>query len=45
MVIQALGGAELALRHCGVNFEAGSGVGAAIERFTEARLDLPLAAE
>ena len=45
MVIQALGGAELAMRHCGVRFAAGAGVGAAIEHFTDTRAELPLAAE
>ena len=45
MVIQALGGAELAMRHCGVRFAAGAGVGAAIEHFTDTRAALPLAAE
>ena len=45
MVLQALGGAELAMRHCGVQFQAGAGVGAAIESFTETREVLPLAAE
>ena len=45
MVLQALGGAELAMRHCGVEFRAGAGVGAAIESFTETREALPLAAE
>ena len=45
MVLQALGGAELAMRHCGVEFRAGVGVGAAIESFTETREALPLAAE
>ena len=45
MVLQALGGAELAMRHCGVPFEAGAGVGAAIDHFTTSREALPLAAE
>ena len=45
MVLQALGGAELAMRHCGIRFQAGAGVGAAIESFTETREALPLAAE
>ena len=45
MVLQALGGAELAMRHCGIPFQAGAGVGAAIESFTETREVLPLAAE
>lgn len=45
MVLQALGGAELAMRHCNIPFQAGAGVGAAIESFTETREALPLAAE
>ena len=45
MVLQALGGTELAMRHCGIPFQAGAGVGAAIESFTETRQDLRLAAE
>jgi alanine-glyoxylate transaminase/serine-glyoxylate transaminase/serine-pyruvate transaminase len=45
MVLQALGGAELAMRHCGINFQAGAGVGAAVEHFTESTVALPLAAE
>ncbi|MGB1355930.1 MAG: aminotransferase class V-fold PLP-dependent enzyme [Candidatus Puniceispirillaceae bacterium] len=45
MVLQALGGAELAMRHCGVNFQAGAGVGAAVEHYTELCDALPLAAE
>ena len=35
MVLQALGGVELAMRKVGVAFEAGSGVGAAIDFYTE----------
>ena len=45
MVLQALGGVELAMRDCGVAFTAGSGVGAAIEHYTDTRIELPLAAE
>lgn len=45
MILQALGGAELAMRHCGVNFQAGAGVGAAVEHYTESAMALPLAAE
>ena len=44
-LLQALGGAELAMRHCGINFQAGAGVGAAVEQFTESTVALPLAAE
>ena len=45
MVLQALGGVELAMRDCEVNFTAGSGVGAAIEHYTDRREPLSLAAE
>ena len=45
MVLQALGGVELAMRDCGINFTAGSGVGAAIEHYTDSREVLSLAAE
>ena len=45
MILQALGGVELAMRQCGVNFQAGAGVGAAVEHFTESAMALPLAAE
>jgi alanine-glyoxylate transaminase/serine-glyoxylate transaminase/serine-pyruvate transaminase len=34
MVLQALGGAELAMRDVGIPFEAGVGVGAAIREFS-----------
>ncbi|HBP59706.1 MAG TPA: serine--glyoxylate aminotransferase [Alphaproteobacteria bacterium] len=44
MVLQALGGVELAMRDCGIAFTAGSGVGAAIEHYTDTRIALPLAA-
>ena len=45
MVLQALGGVELAMRDCGIAFTAGSGVGAAIEHYTDTRIELSLAAE
>lgn len=45
MVLQALGGVELAMRECGIAFTAGSGVGAAIEHYTDTRVELPIAAE
>ena len=45
MVLQALGGAELAMKHCGLEFTAGSGVGAAVDHFTDTRESLSLAAE
>ena len=45
MVLQALGGVELAMRDCGIDFKAGSGVGAAIEHYTDSREVLSLAAE
>ena len=45
MVLQVLGGVELAMRDCGIDFKAGSGVGAAIEHYTESREVLSLAAE
>ena len=45
MVLQALGGVELAMRDCEVNFTAGSGVGAAIEHYTDRREPLSIAAE
>ena len=43
MVLQSLGGVELALRSAGIKFEAGSGVGAAVDyyaatKMTEARI-------
>jgi alanine-glyoxylate transaminase/serine-glyoxylate transaminase/serine-pyruvate transaminase len=45
MVLQALGGTEMALRDAGISFKAGSGVGAAVEYYTESRKPLALAAE
>ena len=45
MVLQALGGAELAMKHCGLEFTAGSGVGAAVDHYTDTRESLSLAAE
>lgn len=45
MVLQALGGTEMALRDAGISFKAGSGVGAAVEYYTESRKPLTLAAE
>jgi alanine-glyoxylate transaminase/serine-glyoxylate transaminase/serine-pyruvate transaminase len=45
MVLQALGGTEMALRDAGIPFKAGSGVGAAVEYYTEPRKPLTLAAE
>ena len=45
MVLQALGGTELAMRDAGINFEAGSGVGAAVMHFTPPRKQVLMAAE
>ena len=45
MVLQALGGTELAMRDAGVNLEAGSGVGAAVMHFTPPRKQVLMAAE
>ena len=45
MVLQALGGTEMALRDAGISFKAGSGVGAAVEYYTESRRPMTLAAE
>ncbi len=45
MVLQALGGTEMALRDAGISFKAGSGVGAAVEYYSESRRPLTLAAE
>jgi alanine-glyoxylate transaminase/serine-glyoxylate transaminase/serine-pyruvate transaminase len=45
MVLQALGGTEMALRDAGISFRAGSGVGAAVEYYTDSRKPLSLAAE
>ena len=35
MVLQALGGAEMAMRRAGIPFQAGAGVGAAVEAFAD----------
>ena len=35
MVLQMLGGAEMAMRDAGIQFDAGSGVGAAVTYFTD----------
>jgi hypothetical protein len=40
-----LGGTEMALRDAGISFRAGSGVGAAVEYYTDSRKPLTLAAE
>jgi alanine-glyoxylate transaminase/serine-glyoxylate transaminase/serine-pyruvate transaminase len=45
MVLQALGGTEMALRDAGISFKAGSGVGAAVEYYTDSRRPMTLAAE
>ncbi|MDC1293949.1 aminotransferase class V-fold PLP-dependent enzyme [Candidatus Puniceispirillum sp.] len=45
MVLRALGGVEMAMRDVGIPFQAGSGVGAAVEYFTDTRQPLSLAAE
>ena len=45
MVLQALGGAEMAMRDAGIAFDAGSGVGAAISYYTDARPASLMAAE
>ncbi len=47
MVMQALGGVELAMRDVGLPFEPGAGVGAAVKHFTETRAatELAIAAE
>ena len=42
MVLQALGGAELAMRDAGIAFEAGSGVGAAVTYFSDTHASKPL---
>ncbi len=43
MVLQALGGAEMAMRDVGIQFEAGSGVGAAVKHFTDTSIATPMA--
>ncbi len=45
MVLQALGGAELAMRDVGIPFEAGSGVGAAVKEFSHPPQTMAIAAE
>jgi alanine-glyoxylate transaminase/serine-glyoxylate transaminase/serine-pyruvate transaminase len=45
MVLQALGGAELAMCDAGIAFEPGSGVGAAVRHFSRGRAALREAAE
>ena len=45
MVLRALGGAEMAMRDAGIPFRAGSGVGAAVEHYTDPRKPMTLAAE
>jgi len=45
MVLRALGGVEMAMRDAGIPFQAGSGVGAAVEYYTDTRQQLTLAAE
>ena len=45
MVLQALGGAEMAMRDVGIAFTPGSGVGAAVSYFTEHRAATLMAAE
>jgi len=45
MVLQALGGAELAMREAGIPFQSGAGVGAAVDYFAGAAADVAMAAE
>jgi alanine-glyoxylate transaminase/serine-glyoxylate transaminase/serine-pyruvate transaminase len=45
MVLRALGGVEMAMRDACIPFQAGSGVGAAVEYYTDTRQPLSLAAE
>ncbi|MEM6621979.1 MAG: aminotransferase class V-fold PLP-dependent enzyme [Pseudomonadota bacterium] len=45
MVMQSLGGAEMAMRDAGIPFQAGAGVGAAVEYYTATRPSLQLAAQ
>ena len=45
MVLQALGGAELAMKDVGISFQTGSGVGAAVDFFSETASNLRVAAE
>lgn len=43
MIMQALGGAEMAMRDVGIPFEPGAGVGAAVTHFTDTRAIRPMA--
>ena len=45
MVLQALGGVEMAMRDAGIRFLPGCGVGAAIEKYTDTKAPMELAAE
>ena len=45
MVLQALGGVEMAMRDVGIRFLPGCGVGAAIEKYTDTKAPMELAAE
>ena len=45
MVLRALGGVEMAMRDAGIPFQAGAGVGAAVEYYTDTRQRVSLAAE
>lgn len=45
MVMQALGGAEMAMRDVGIPFRAGSGVGAAVEHYSSTRTAFSIAAQ
>ncbi|XDZ65793.1 aminotransferase class V-fold PLP-dependent enzyme [Alphaproteobacteria bacterium LSUCC0684] len=45
MVLQALGGVELAMRDSGIAFEPGSGVGAAVRYYSDNRVETRAAAE
>ena len=44
MVLQALGGVEMAMIDAGIKFQAGSGVGAAVTYYTQTREPLALVA-
>lgn len=45
MVLQSLGGVEMAMREVGIPFEPGAGVGAAVKHFTETATTMQMAAE
>ena len=45
MVLQALGGVELAMRDVGIPFEPGAGVGAAVRHFSNTAEEMRIAAE